>query len=157
LNTRDEEVVMEIPCIRWEKYTPDGPDGDICTSNVGAVAPVEKKIGQSREEKVIANLRLGHLNSEENRVIENTCRDYQDIFYLKGDRLSCTNAVKLFINVIPGTSPINTRPYRLPEAQKREVDTHVTKLLQEGIITESKSPWNSPLLFFYFCGVHLFA
>jgi hypothetical protein len=136
LNTRDEVVVIEIPCVRWERYTADSQDGDICTSYVGAVAPVETKIGQSRLQKVIANLRLDHLNSEEKRVIENTCRDYRDIFYLKGDRLSCTNAVKHSINVIPGTSPINTRPYRLPEAQKREVDTQVTKLLQEGIITE---------------------
>jgi hypothetical protein len=86
------------------------------------------------------------LNSEEKRVIENTFRGYQDIFYLKGDRLSCTNAVKHSINVIPGSSPINTRLYRLHKAQKREVDTQVTKLLQEGIITESKSPWISPLL-----------
>jgi hypothetical protein len=78
LNTTDEVVVMEIPCVSWEKYTPDSQDGDICTSYVEAVDPVETKIGQSREEKVIANLRLGHLNSEEKRVIENTCRDYQD-------------------------------------------------------------------------------
>jgi hypothetical protein len=98
---------------------------------VGAVAPVEIKIGQSREEKVIANLRLGHLNSEERRVIENICRDYQAIFYLKGDRLSCTNAIKNSINVIPGISLINTRTYRLPEAPKKEVDTQVSKLLQD--------------------------
>jgi hypothetical protein len=64
LNTRDEEVVMEIPCVRWERYTADSQDGDICTSYVGAVAPVETKILQSREEKVIANLRLDHLNSD---------------------------------------------------------------------------------------------
>jgi hypothetical protein len=76
------------------------------------------------------------LNSEERRVIENTCRDYQDIFYLKGDRLSCTNTIKHSINVILGTSSINTRPYRLPEAQKREVDMQVSKLLQDGIITK---------------------
>jgi hypothetical protein len=45
-----------------------------------------------------------------------------------------------------GTDPINTRPYRLPEAQKEEVNRQVQKLLQEGIIEESDSPWNSPIL-----------
>ena len=68
------------------------------------------------------------------------------MFYLPGDQLSSTNAVKHSINVEPGTAPINTRPYRLPESQKQEVDTQVTKLLREGIIQESASPWNSPLL-----------
>jgi hypothetical protein len=137
---------MEIPSVSWEKYIPDSPDGKSWTSYVGAIAPVETKIVQSLEEKVLVNLRLGHLNSEERRVIENTCRNYQGIFYLKGDRLSCTNAIKYSINLIPGTSLINTRTYRLPEAQEREVDTQVSELLQDGIITESKSPWISPLL-----------
>jgi hypothetical protein len=143
LNTRDEEVVMDVPYVKWERYSPDWENR---TSYVGVVAPIETEMGQNRGKMALANLRLGHLNSEERREIENACRDYQDIFYLKGDRLSYTNAIKHSINVIPGTSLINTRPYRLPEAQKREVDTQVTKLLNEGIITESKSPWNSPLL-----------
>jgi hypothetical protein len=54
--------------------------------------------------------------------------------------------VKHSINVVPGTSPIHTRPYRPPESQKAEVEKEVDKLLKEGIITESNSPWNSPLL-----------
>jgi hypothetical protein len=66
-----------------------------------------------------------------------TCVDYQDIFCLPGDRLSSTGAAKHSISVEPGTEPINTRPYRLPETQKQEVDKQVKKLLQEGIIEES--------------------
>jgi hypothetical protein len=48
--------------------------------------------------------------------------------------------------LVPGTIPINTRPYRLLEAQKAEIERQVDKLLDEGIIEESNSPWNSPLL-----------
>jgi hypothetical protein len=48
--------------------------------------------------------------------------------------------------LVPGTAPINTRPYRLPEAQKIEIEKQVTKLANEGIIDKSSSPWNSPLL-----------
>jgi hypothetical protein len=79
-------------------------------------------------------------------MIRETCRDYHDIFYLPGDKLSCTNAVKHSINVIPGTSPINTKPYSLPEAQKAEIDKQIDKSLPEGVTEESNSPWNSPLL-----------
>ena len=45
-----------------------------------------------------------------------------------------------------GGCPINTRPYRLPESQKEEVDRQVKQLLEDGIIAKSDSPWNSPLL-----------
>jgi hypothetical protein len=48
--------------------------------------------------------------------------------------LNCTNAVKHSKNLVPGTAPINTSPYSLPEIQKQEVDRQVHKLLQEGII-----------------------
>jgi hypothetical protein len=48
--------------------------------------------------------------------------------------------------LVPGTTPINKRPYWLPEAQKAEIERQVDKLLDEGLIEESNSPWNSPLL-----------
>jgi hypothetical protein len=146
LNTRETEAVVEVPTVKWEKYTPVDPHREDQTPYMGAISPIEMKPEQNREGEVLRNLRLHHLNPEEQRVTENTCRDYQDIFYLPGDRLSSTNAIKHTINVVPGTSPINSRPYRLPEAQKAEVDRQVTKLLREGIIVESNSPWNSPLL-----------
>jgi hypothetical protein len=41
---------------------------------------------------------------------------------------------------------MNVKHYRLPESQKLEVDRQVTKLLEEGIIEESDSPWNSSIL-----------
>jgi hypothetical protein len=57
--------------------------------------------------------------------------------------------MKHCINLELGTAPMNTTPYRLPEAQKQEVDTvdtQITKLLQEWIIEESNCLWNSPIL-----------
>jgi hypothetical protein len=53
--------------------------------------------------------------------------------------------VKHKINLEPGTFPIITRPYRLPESQRKEIDKQVTNL-EKGIIVESNSPWNSPIL-----------
>jgi hypothetical protein len=52
------------------------------------------------------------------------------------------------MRVQPGTNSVITRPYRLPETQKVEVEKQVEKLklLKEGIIEESNSPWNSPIL-----------
>lgn len=56
------------------------------------------------------------------------------------------HAARHTIHLEPGNTPINTRPYRLPESQKDEIDRQVEQLLKEDIIVKSNSPWNSPLL-----------
>jgi len=101
---------------------------------------------QDREKEIQTQLRLEHLNTEEKKLLVQTCLDYQDIFYLPGDKLSSTDAARHVINVELGTEPINTRPYRMPETQTLEVDKQVKKLLREGILEETISPWNSPIL-----------
>jgi len=45
--------------------------------------------------------------------------DYQDVFFLPGCKLNSINAAKLTIQLEQGVTPINTRPYRLPESQKK--------------------------------------
>jgi hypothetical protein len=95
---------------------------------------------------VIDRLRIDHLNEEEKRSLLELCFDYQDVFYLPGDKLSSTSAAQHTITLEPGVTPINTRPYPLPESQKEEVDQQVKQLLKEGIIVKSDSQWNSPLL-----------
>jgi hypothetical protein len=65
---------------------------------------------------------------------------------MPGEELISTNAVKHSITIVPGTSPTNTRSYRLPEAQKAEIEKQVDEMLEKGVIEQSNSPWNSPLL-----------
>ena len=101
---------------------------------------------QNREGDILSKLRLEHLNSEERKSLAGLCSDYADIFYLPGDKLSSMGAAQHVINLEAGTQPINTRPYLLPEAQKKEVNVQVQKLLHEEIIEESNSLWNSPIL-----------
>jgi hypothetical protein len=68
------------------------------------------------------------------------------VFYLPGDKLSCTNAARHTIHLGAGVTPIITRPYRLPENRKEEIDRQGKQLVEDCIITKSDSPWNSPLL-----------
>jgi len=62
---------------------------------------------QSREERVIAKLRTDHLKSEKEKSLHELCFDCQDVFFLPGDKLSCTNAARLAIQLEPMVSPIN--------------------------------------------------
>ena len=135
LNTNDVETEVQEPVVELEEVEPEWetPNG----------AEFES---QDREGDILSKLRLEHLNAEERKSLVGICFEYADIFYLPGDKLSSTGAAQHVINIEAGTQPINTRPYRLPEAQKKEVQTQVKKLLDEGIIEESCSPWNSPIL-----------
>lgn len=135
LNTNDQEVVISEPRLKLTRVEAMPQDKD---------RQVEKYKYRGRE--VLGKLRLEHLNSEEKEMLENACLDFQDIFHLPEEKLSATNATKHSITVVPGTAPINTKPYRLPESQKAEIEKQIDKLLHEGIVEESTSPWNSPLL-----------
>ena len=95
---------------------------------------------------MIAKLRDKHLNEEEKKLLREVCVEHQDVFYLPGDKMSCSNAARHSIQLQPGVTPINTRPYRLPESQKEEIDRQVKQLVEDGIITKSDSLQNSPLL-----------
>lgn len=138
VNTREEEVRLDSPNAEVKEIWDEDADFVMTRSNA------EPK--RDREQGVLEQLRLDHLNLEEGKSIQSLCFDYQDVFFLPGDRLSSTPTVKHAINLEPGTTPINTRPYRLPESQRQEIDEQVTKLLDEGIIERSDSPWNSPIL-----------
>jgi hypothetical protein len=89
---------------------------------------------RNREQSVLEQMRLDHVNSEEGNSIQRLCFDNKDVFFLSGDRLSSTPTVKHAINLEPGTTRINTRPYRLPDSQRQEIDDQVTKLFDEGNI-----------------------
>ena len=49
---------------------------------------------QDREKDIQTQLSLQHLNTEERKLLVQTCLDYQDIFYLHGDKLSSTDAAR---------------------------------------------------------------
>ena len=124
LNTREQDVELPKPVVKVVELK----DHDAGKTAVIGVAEQEKcrdDPGQSRRERVMAKLRTDHLKSEEKKSLHELCFDYQDVFFLSGDKLSCTNAVRHTIQLQPGVIPINTRPYRLPESQKEEIDRQV--------------------------------
>ncbi|KAF3637815.1 putative pumilio -like protein 24-like [Capsicum annuum] len=50
------------------------------------------------------------------------------------------------ISLIPGSTPVNVRPYRYPHFQKGEIERLVCDMLKSGVIQPSFSPYSSPVL-----------
>lgn len=98
----------------------------------------------NREYELTNTLRLDHLTAEERKSVLDMCLKYKDIFHLPNDTLSCTDSIEHEINV-SDPSPIYNKSYRYPEVHKREVNTQIEKMLKQGIIRPSISPYSSPL------------
>ena len=93
-------------------------------------------------------LRTNHLSNEEKTALIKICEEFSDIFYLSSDKLTFTTATEHTIPTptIDPTRGINSKPYRIPEIHREEVQKQTEKMLHDGIIVPSSSPWNSPIL-----------
>ena len=68
-------------------------------------------------------LRLQNLNGEERASIVKICEEYDDIFHLPNDKLTCTSTIEHAIPT-PNIDPhrvINVKSYRIPEIHKDKV------------------------------------
>ena len=50
------------------------------------------------------------------------------------------------INLLPNSTPVNTRPYRYPYSQKQEIENQVVVMMSQGHIQHSSSLFSSPVL-----------
>lgn len=70
---------------------------------------------------------------------------YQDLFQ-SPSALPPSRIYDHTIPLVPGAVPVNSRPYRYSPLQKSEIEKQVTELLSAGLITQSTSPFASPVL-----------
>lgn len=74
------------------------------------------------------------------------CTKFTDVFALESDKISANNFYKQKL-MLKDTAPVYIKNYRIPNAQKNEVEKQVNKLLHDDIIEPSVSEYNSPVLF----------
>lgn len=92
-------------------------------------------------------LDTSHCNDKEKEIIRKLCKDNTDCFFIDGDPINHTDLIEHSIELKPGSKPVFTKQYRLPESQKREIRKQLEKMESEGIIEKCvASGWNSPLL-----------
>ncbi|KAH8338222.1 hypothetical protein KR067_005907, partial [Drosophila pandora] len=68
---------------------------------------------------------------------------FKNLQYEEGDNLTFTSTIKHVINTTHN-SPIYSKQYPLAQALEIEVENQVQEMLNQGLIRESNSPYNSP-------------
>lgn len=99
-----------------------------------------------RKEYLLKNLNLEQCSNEEKNELEKVFETHGKAFYIDGDPFKHTNVTEHIINLKPGTKPIYTKQYRLPESQKEEAERQLNELIKNNIIEKSTSAWNSPFI-----------
>lgn len=73
------------------------------------------------------------------------CTNYSDIFHVEGEKSSINNFYEQKL-IMRDNEPVYTKNYRLPHAQKTEINQQVKILLENELIELSTSPYNSPVI-----------
>jgi hypothetical protein len=73
--------------------------------------------------------------------------EFPDVFPDELPGLPPNRDVKFKIELVPSTTPISKRPYRMPPNELAELKIQLQELLEKGLIRPSSSPWGCPALF----------
>lgn len=87
----------------------------------------------------------GHLTNSEADELSELLYRYQHVFSLADSDLGKTHAVEHRIETGNAT-PIRQPPRRTSTWNRKEIERQVNELLQQGRISESSSPWSSPVV-----------
>ena len=83
--------------------------------------------------------------NEQDRVVE----EFLDVFPNDLLGMPLDRDIEFIIELLPGTTPIAKRPYRIGVNELEELKKKLKELQEKGFICPSSSPWGAPVIF---CG-----
>jgi hypothetical protein len=89
---------------------------------------------------------LNHLDAASTLDIR-TVFGYPDDFWEELPGMPPDREIEFVIELVPGTTPIFKRPYRMVANQLVELKEQLQELLDKGSIRPSASPWGAPAIF----------
>jgi Reverse transcriptase (RNA-dependent DNA polymerase) len=135
LNTRDTDVQL----CNYVPKTANASDYEIKSFD-------KVKSQANRREALLSEINTQNNTEEEVHAIKTICSKYADVFFLKGDAMTSTNVYTEPIRLKPDAKPVYIKPYRIPEAQKQEVNRQIDQMLKDDIIEPARSEWSSPII-----------
>nr|GEV64956.1 putative reverse transcriptase domain-containing protein [Tanacetum cinerariifolium] len=93
-------------------------------------------------------IRVVEKKSDEKRLEDiPVVKEFPNIFPEDLTGLPLVRQVEFQIDLIPGTTPVASAPYRLAPSEMHELSNQLQKLIDRGFIRPSTSPWGAPFLF----------
>lgn len=83
---------------------------------------------------------------EERSDLLGLVNEYRSCFAKNLDELGCTPLMHVDIREIPGSLPVVCRPYKTTQADREEIHRIVTDWKRCGVVSETTSPYASPVL-----------
>jgi hypothetical protein len=74
-------------------------------------------------------------------------QEYPDVFPEDLPGMPPDHNIEFIIELLPETSPVSKRPYRMPIKELVELEKQIAELQSKGFIRPSSSPWGAPVLF----------
>lgn len=71
--------------------------------------------------------------------------NFPEVFPEDNTSFPLEREVEFYIDLIPGTAPISSAPYRMSPMELRELKNHLKELLLKHFIRPSVSPWGAPV------------
>jgi hypothetical protein len=76
-----------------------------------------------------------------------TVSEFPDVFLEELPGMPPDREIEFVIELVPATTPIFKRPYRMTANQLAELKEQLQELLDKGYICPSASPWGAPVIF----------
>jgi hypothetical protein len=89
---------------------------------------------------------LCNMSGKEIQEIPVVC-EFPDVFPEELMELPPDRDVEFVIELMPGAGPVAKSPYRMSSDELDELKKQLKKLLEQGFVRPSASPWGSPVLF----------
>nr|ABA99101.1 retrotransposon protein, putative, Ty3-gypsy subclass [Oryza sativa Japonica Group] len=138
LESKDLDVILGMDWLARYKGVIDCANRKVTlTSNDGQVVTVYAMHSEPLRSS------LNQITLEEISIV----RDYPDVFPDDLPGMPPKRDIEFRIDLVPGTTPIHKRPYRMAANELVEVKRQVDDLLQKGYIRPSSSPWGAPVIF----------
>ena len=142
INFKEKKLKIIKDNHSWELQGVSSNDMELVSAKA-----MEKTLYQSAKGWVlyICQQKETQSETETNLQLQPLCKEYEKVF---GEVMGLPpkRSHDHQILLMPGTDPINLRPYRHPWEQKNVIERMVEEMLETGIIRNSRSPYASPVV-----------